>query len=230
VDIDSQQLVATLVGVDTGSGLAVIRVHADDTLPVASFMAGTTLASGTFIALVWVGRDGTHSCWGTVSALGVPVVYGGPPLLESLQALDNMPGSANGGVVIDGYGHLIGMVTSVAGRSLVATPGWLVDVVSRDLISTGRVIHGWLGITGETVSVAGKMTAVKVVSVKPNGAAAKAGMKPGDLIREVNGLPIRTMSDMLAALYSIPPEQSIVINVVRKGHPWAAHARLAAAA
>jgi len=230
VDIDSQQLVANLVGVDSGSGLAVIRVHADDILPVASFMPDATLTSGAFVALVWVGEDGAHTCWGTVSALDVPVTYGSPPLLESLQALDKVPGSANGSVVIDGDGHLIGMVTSVAGKSLVATPGWLVDVVSRDLIATGRVEHGWLGIKAETVSIAGDMTAVKIISVEPNSAAAKAGMKPGDLIREVNGVPVKTMADMLATLYSMPPEQSIMLNIVRKGHAWAAHARLAAAA
>ncbi len=232
VDIDSQQLIANLVGVDSRTGLAVIRVHADDTLPVASFTAEDLLGSGALVDLVWVGQDGTHACLGTVSEIDVPVtgVVGSPPLLESLQALVPLPGSAKGGVVIDGDGHLIGMVTSVAGKSLVATPGWLADVVSRDLISSGRVVHGWLGITGETVSMSGTETGVQVVSVEPHGAAAKAGMQPGDLIEDLNGVPVRTMSDMLAALYSLPPDQAIVLNIVRGGHVWAAHARLAPAA
>ena len=100
VFIDSQHLVATLVGVDSGTGLAVVRVdddrhtrrrHASCRIPPS--------ASGTFVALVWVEQDGTHTCWGTVDELDVPLAVptGSPPLLESLQALDPVPASAERG-------------------------------------------------------------------------------------------------------------------------------------
>jgi len=230
--IGGQQLVATLVGADTGTGLAVVRVHDPDTLTATRFVSGATLGYGSFVALVWVDSAGPHTCWGTISEMDVQLTStsNSPPLLESVETLDPLMGVETGGVVLDGAGRLIGMVTSVAGKTLVATPGWLADIVSTDLIANGRVVHGWLGITGETKTVSAAKTAVEVVSVKPGGAAAKAGVRPGDLIEAVNSKPTKTMAGMVAALYSMSPEQAVVLAVVRRGHTFDAHARLAAAA
>ena len=232
VVIDGQQLVATLVGADPGTGLAVVRVHDPDALTAARFVSSTAMGYGSFVALVWVDNHGAHTCWGAVSELGVQLTSASnsPPLLDSLETLDPPAGVQAGGGVLDGAGHLIGMVTSVVGNRLVATPGWLAAIVSEDLISNGRVVHGWLGITGETTSVSSSNTAVEVLSVEPGGAAAKAGVEPGDLIEAVNGKRTRTMSGIVAALYSLPPDQPVVLNVVRRGHTWDAHARLTAAA
>jgi len=232
VVIDGQQLVATLVGADSGTGLAVVRVHDPDALTAARFVSGTAIGYGSFVALVWVAHNGPHTCWGTVSELDVQLVAASnsPPLLDSLKTLDPLEAVVTGGVVVDGAGRLIGMVTSVAGRTLVAAPGWLANKVSTDLIASGRVVHGWLGITGETASVSARKTAVQVLSVDRGGEAAKAGVEPGDLIEAVNGKPVRTMSDIAAATYSLPPDQAVVLNVVRRGHSWDARARLTAAA
>ncbi|MGA3216492.1 MAG: S1C family serine protease [Acidimicrobiales bacterium] len=232
VFIDGQLLPATLVGVDPGTGLAVVRVHSIATLTAVSFASGNTIGYGSFVALVWVDDAGTHTCWGTISELDVKLTSSvdSPPLLESLQTLDPLVGVANGGVVVDGAGRLIGMVTGVAGSSLTAAPGWLADIVSGDLISDGRVVHGWLGITGKTVPVSPTETAVKVVSVVPGGAAAKAGVHPGDIIEAVNGEKTTTMSDMVGALYSLPPNRSVNLDLDRAGHLWDAKARLTPAA
>ena len=62
-------------------------------------------------------------------------------------------------------GRPIGMVTGSSGSALIATPGWLAAVVSSELISGGRVAHGWLGIRGQTAVVSPSETAVKVLSV-----------------------------------------------------------------
>ena len=100
----------------------------------------------------------------------------------------------------------------------MATPGWLADVVSGDLISDGRVVHGWLGITGETVPISPTETAVKVVSVDPGGAAAKAGVKPGDIIEAVNGERRSRCRTWWRALYSLPPNRSVKLDLDRAGH------------
>jgi len=227
---DDQQPVATLVGIDYGTGLAVVRVDDSDALTSARFVS-ETVGNGSFVALVWQGQTGTQACWGAVNALDVPLaaVKGSPSLLESLRTLDPRPVTA-GGVLIDGDGRLIGMVTSVKGRTLVATPGWLIAIVSRDLILTGHVIHGWLGITGATVWLSTRVSRVEVLKVDPGGAAAKAGVEPGDLIEAVNGEPIRNMSDIFAALYPLPPNRAIVLRFARGGHMWAARTWLKPAA
>ena len=232
--IGGQLLPATLVGADSGTGLAVVRVRATAAvaLSAAQFVTGATTGYGAFVALVWVDASGPHTCWGTVDQLDVRLssIENSPPLLEGLQTFEAPGPVATGGVILDGAGRLMGMITSVSGTALVATPGWLANVVSGDIIANGRVVHGWLGINGETSSVSPSQTAVKVLTVSPDGAAAKAGVKAGDLIESVNGKPTATMADMVAALYSLPPNRSVKLDVDRHGHVWNAQARLTAAA
>lgn len=230
--IDGQQLPASLVGVDPGTGLAVVRVHAVNALSAVTFASDATIGYGSFVALVWVDGAGTHACWGSVASLDASLTSNSnsPPILESLLTLGPTAGVATGGVIVDGAGRLVGMVTGTTGKTLIATPGWLAKVVSGDLINGGRVVHGWLGITGVTAQLSASQTAVKVLSVIPGGAAAKAGVKRGDLIEAVNGEPTRTMSDMVADLYSLAPQQAVVLNVNRRGRTWDAETRLTAAA
>jgi S1-C subfamily serine protease len=230
--IDGQQLPATLVGIDPGTGLAVVRVHAMSSLTSVSFASDTAIGYGSFVALVWVDGAGTHACWGSVSSLDAKLTTsdGSPALLESLDTLEPPGGVATGGVIVDGAGRLIGMVTGATGNALIATPGWLAAIVSDDIISEGRVVHGWLGITGETAQLSPTETAVKVLSVAPGGAAAKAGVKKGDLIEAVNGAPMRSMEDMVATLYSLPPDRAVTLSLDRHGREIASRARLTAAA
>jgi S1-C subfamily serine protease len=196
------------------------------------FVSGAETGYGAFVALVWVDASGPHTCWGTVNQLDMRLSskQNSPPLLDGLQSYE-APGSvATGGVLLDGAGRLIGMITSVTGKALIATPGWLANVVSADIIANGRVVHGWLGISGETVALSQTQTAVKVVSVTPRSAAAKAGVKAGDLIESVNGEPTASMAGMVAVLYSLPPNRSVKLDVSRRGHLWDTLARLTAAA
>jgi S1-C subfamily serine protease len=230
--IDGQLLPATLVGSDPGTGLAVVRVRATASMTAVRFVSGAETGYGAFVALVWVDASGPHTCWGTVNQLDMRLSskQNSPPLLDGLQSYE-APGSvATGGVLLDGAGRLIGMITSVTGKALIATPGWLANVVSADIIANGRVVHGWLGISGETVALSQTQTAVKVVSVTPRSAAAKAGVKAGDLIESVNGEPTASMAGMVAVLYSLPPNRSVKLDVSRRGHLWDTLARLTAAA
>ena len=113
VFINGQLLPASLVGVDSGTGLAVVRVHSIEALTSASFVSDTSVGFGSFVAVIWVDGTGTHSCWGTVSDLDVKLSSSddSPPLLESLETLDPTVGVATGGVIVDGTGHLVGMIT-----------------------------------------------------------------------------------------------------------------------
>jgi putative serine protease PepD len=232
--IGGQLLPATLVGTDSGTGLAVVRVRATAAIAMsaARFVTGATTSYGAFVALVWVDASGAHTCWGTVDQLDVRLssIENSPPLLVGLQTFEAPGPVATGGVILDGAGRLMGIITNVSGTALVATPGWLADVVSNDIIADGRVVHGWLGVSGQTVSVSAAQTAVKIVALSPGGAAAKAGLKVGDLIESLDGEPTATMEDMVAVLYSLPPNRSVKLDVSRRGRLLNAQARLTAAA
>ncbi|MGA2528914.1 MAG: S1C family serine protease [Acidimicrobiales bacterium] len=231
--IDGQGLLpASVVGVDSGTGLAVVRVHALGNLTAARFESDTQVGYGSFVALVWVDGAGAHACWGSISNLDVKLSSSdaSPPLLEALQTMDGPSEVATGGIILDGAGRPIGMVTGSSGNALIATPGWLAAVVSGELISGGRVAHGWLGIRGQTAVLSPSETAVKVLSVSPGGAAARAGVRPGDMIEAVNGQATRTMSDMVAVLYPLPPQRAVMIELERHGRVLEARANLMAAA
>ncbi len=114
---------------------------------------------------------------GTVSALGIPASWRARRACVARDARQHRQ-VAVGGVVVDGAGRFIGMVTGEAGKTLWAIPGWLATIVSGELINKGRVVHGWLGVTGETVTLSPTETGVKILSVRHGGAAAKAGVRP----------------------------------------------------
>ena len=232
VVFEGQELVGTPVGSDAGTGLALLRVSPPAGLPVAHLASGRHATVGSLVAVVWLEHNVIHACLGDIAAVNTQLASAGaPPLLESVQTFAPLPATSTGAAVIDGTGSLIGFVTGIRGSSAVTTPSWLAGIVAGDLIATGRVSHGWLGISGVPVSVtagSGAVQGVKVLKVSAGGAAAKAGVKPGDVIDAVNGTAVTSMPDVLGVLYSMPPNSPVTLGVIREGHFFRAHGRLAA--
>lgn len=218
--IDGQLIPASVVGLDAGTGLAVVHVQTSGALSSASFAKSTASETGTFAALVWTGTDGPQACWARVNHVDVQLTTSAasPPLMESLTMVDGTQGVEDGGVLVDASGRLLGMVTATTGNTLLAAPEGLVDVVAQDIISNGEVVHGWLGITGKTASLSAARTAAEVLSVSSGGAAAQAGLKAGDLIDAVDGSSVASMSQVVAKLYVMQPNESVELSVVRHGH------------
>jgi serine protease Do len=233
VSIASQQFVAKVLGSDIGTGLAVLRVNPDEALKVMRFSGGQAVRPSSLVGLVWVDSDGVHASFGTVSEIDAQLagVADPPPLLDSVRAWSAVPGFAEGAAVVDGSG-VVGIVTEIEGETLITTPGWLASLVVHDVVATGKVAHGWLGIQCKSVSggPGGEGPGVEVLSVDPGSAAFRAGLRPGDVIQAVDGQAVTTRPDVVAALYPLPPDQTVVLVVERGGRVFRDEARLAAAA
>ena len=106
--------------------------------------------------------------------------------------------------------------------------------VERQLIDSGHVTRGKIGITIQDVNAQlaqafhlDRPRGALVNSVEPDGPAAKAGVKPGDVILSVNGKPIETSSELPALIASIKPGSEAVLALWRNGRQAAATVRVA---
>jgi S1-C subfamily serine protease len=230
---------AWLVGVDTRSGVAVVRVAAD--LPSAP-LSDESMDNGELAVAVCLGGDGrelleaghqptSRTVVGMVRETGTPPSSGGPALIESIEADAPMQTTHGGwgGVLLDSTGEVTGILdrqeTDDDGTLGVFVPARLAQGVAEQLATGGHIDHGWLGIQGVTAAAGG----VEILAVYPGSPAATAGIRPGDVLSTLDGTPVDSLPDLQAALYVLPPGSPIVLGVDDDGHPAALTATLATA-
>jgi len=140
------------------------------------------------------------------------------------------PGNS-GGALVNADGQLIGITSSIAslGSSSseagnigigFAIPVAQVSNVVDQLLSTGKVAHAALGVSGTDTTVtttSGEVAGVGVSEVSANSSAADAGLTDGDVITAVNGQPVTSTEDLLATIRSLEVGAKAQLTVVRAG-------------
>jgi S1-C subfamily serine protease len=124
---------------------------------------------------------------------------------------------------------ILDTTTTMQGRKVsVFLPADLVVGVATQLIATGSVQHGWLGVDASDLSTptspAGATTAstaatggALVDTVQPDGAAARAGIQVGDSIVDIDGRSVRSLADLRTRLYAEPPGAAVTVTYDRNG-------------
>ena len=149
------------------------------------------------------------------------------PVIQTDAAIN--PGNS-GGALLDSQGRLIGINVAIAsaGSSSAgnigvgfALPSNLAKRVSSEIIASGSASHGLLGASvGDQGAQKGSTSVGAVVKeVVADGAAEKAGIKVGDIITSVNGVPISSSSDLTATIRSLAAGTTVDIVIVRGGKP-----------
>ncbi len=218
---------AQVVGIDPASDLAVLHVNVKGLVPLRP-ASSSALAAGQWTTIEWLTpSEIVLSLGDVVSALpGVSEDSRDPSLFTELRTTaSTLPAEPGGAAVIDGTGSLVGVVTGARNGSLFMVPAPLAEKVAGDLISDHHVDHGWLGIRGRRAAAG-----VKVISVVRESAAARAGIRPGDVIETVNGRGVETMGQLQARLYLMAPEKTVRLELERHGHQVGCTAVLQAAA
>jgi S1-C subfamily serine protease len=135
------------------------------------------------------------------------------------------PGNS-GGALVDGRGEVVGINTAVAGVGLgLAVP---VNVTTRDVIAAlmrdGRVRRAWIGIAGgarplppRVAALLGRERAVEVVEVVEDSPAARAGVRPEDLVVAVEEAPVRGVDDLQRLMTAERIDREVELEVVRGG-------------
>jgi S1-C subfamily serine protease len=227
---DGREVNAEVVGADPLSDLAVVRAEARDLSP-AELGDADELRVGQLVVAIGspMGLAGTVTA-GVVSALGrsLPTRSGSAGrLVENVIQTDAAlnPGNS-GGALADGLGRVVGINTAVAGIGLgLAVP---INDATRKIISAlmkeGRVRRAYIGIVGGSRPLPPKITSrlsrekgIEVVEVVAGSPAARAGLRPEDLIVAVDGEPMSDVGDLQRLMVAERIGQGVVVDVVRDG-------------
>jgi len=208
---------ASVVATDKTSDVALVSVPED--LPVAPFANDTSLDSGDpDLALTFV-PAGTHAValhctTGAVTDVGTAIASGPATTMPSITSAPTAPATPSlmaGEPLLNAEGSVLGILYDPAPGTSPATflPSDLVVGVANDLRSQNRVVHGWLGVQGTDAPGGG---GARVAQVQSGGPAA-GRLQVGQLITAVNATPVRTMAEVRALLYVLPPGTAITLSV-----------------
>lgn len=225
------RLEARVIGADSRTDLAVVDVDREG-LPAARFAEGLPRVGELAIALGSpLGLANTVSA-GIVSALHRDLPSGGttPALIDLIQTDAAISPGNSGGALVDAEGVVIGVnVAYIPPEARAVSIGFAIpspvvrDVVPQ-LIEDGQAEHAYLGVIPIPVTeeLSGSFDlAVEegalVQSVSEGSPAARAGLRPGDVIVEVRGDSIRTVEDLYSAIRSRDPGDAVELTIVRGG-------------
>jgi putative serine protease PepD len=146
------------------------------------------------------------------------------------------PGNS-GGALLDRSGNLIGVNVAIAstggqGSGSIglgfAIPVNLAIRVATEMMDTGVASHGLLGalVTDAQSVAASTVTGAYVASVAPGGAAARAGVRSGDVVTRFNGLPITNRIDLTAQVRNLPGSSEATLTYVRSGNSYTVEVEL----
>jgi serine protease Do len=226
---------AKIIASDPDVDVAVVELKTDDELNIAPFGDSDKLSVGDFVIAIGnpYGLQGTMT-FGIISALSrSDISAGGKMSLTNFIQTDAAinPGNS-GGPLINLDGEVIGINTLIysqyGGGNVgigFAIPVNLVKKTADQLISTGKVEHGWLGIGFEglndekikTLNLTKIKNGMYVLNVFDNGPAEKAGIKTGDVLIELNGKELTKESDLTLAIGNSTPGVKIKLKILRDG-------------
>jgi serine protease Do len=225
--VDGRELAFDVVGSDPHSDLAVLRADADDLTP-AELGDAERLRVGQLVVAIGNpnGFAGSVTA-GVVSALGRSLPTQGGRIVDNVIQTDAAlnPGNS-GGALADGRGRVVGVNTAVAGVGLgLAVP---VNAATRQIVGAlmteGRFRRAYLGIAGGSRPLPprvarrlGRQSGVEIVQVVEGSPAAAAGLRPEDLIVELDGSPVTDVGDIQRLMVVEKIGAAVPLRVLREG-------------
>jgi S1-C subfamily serine protease len=225
-----------VVGTDPLSDLAVIRVQGADLVP-ATLGDADALRVGQLVVAVGnpLGFAGSISA-GVVSALGRSfATQSGKAarVVENVIQTDAAlhPGNS-GGALVTGDGSVVGINTAVVGPFIGQGLGLAVPIneatrrIIADLMRDGRVRRAYLGIAGaarplppKAARVVGRDRGIEVTEVVEGSPAARGGVLRGDIVVEVDGVPVQDVTDLQRLMTDDRINRTVNITVLRVHGP-----------
>jgi S1-C subfamily serine protease len=216
---DGRATSATLAGRDASTDLAVLKLPENGT-PAASFGSTEGLKPGHVVLAIGRSPDsGVNATMGIMSAVSGPWRSWRGGQIDQYLRLDlTLYPASSGGAVVDTQGRVLGIATSALSRIAgLAVPVSTVDRVVDELLRTGRVARGYFGVGLHPVTLPDGSVGLIVLSVEPDGPAARAGVLIGDVLVALGGQPARDTDDVQAALGGASVGKPITVRIVRGG-------------
>jgi serine protease Do len=227
---------AKVIGRDSFTDIAVLKIEAANLSP-ATFGDSEQLQVGDVVLAIGnpfgVGQSVSR---GIVSALGRGVGIG--PVEDFIQTDAAINPGNSGGALLDVDGRVIGINTAILSRSGgfagvgFAIPINLVRSVAEQIVNTGRVERGFLGVapqdlTEDLTAQFGAEKGALISQVTDESPAERAGLKAGDVITKVNGTEVRDARNLLLTVSQIAPNTEVTVEFLRDGKTQSAKTTLA---
>ncbi len=222
-----KELIGRVLGSDEETDLAVIKVDSEDPLPQVKLGDSSKLKVGQLV--VAIGNP-----YGLHDTLSMGVISGLNRENINISRYEDFiqtdasinPGNS-GGPLLNIRGEIIGINTAIIhyAQSIgFSIPSNVVRNVSNQIIETGEVQRGWLGVgidfIPENIAKRDNIDSkegVLVNSVFKDQPASNAGIKIGDIILKIGGIKVNSPGSMIKLIGNISPGQSVQIDILRKG-------------
>jgi len=228
---DGRELPAKVVGRDPRTDIAVLKVDAGAKLPYIELGNSRDVKPGEWVVAMGnpFGLGGTVTA-GIVSAVSRDI--GAGPYDQFIQIDAPINQGNSGGPLFTQDGKVIGMNTAIlspSGGSIgigFAVPSDMIRTVSAQIMQTGHVTRGYVGVEAQSVNEATAKAlhlsddaGALLAGVQANGPAAKAGLKAGDVIQAVNGQKVANPRDLALRVADLKPGDTATVHVLRNGEP-----------
>ena len=217
---------ARVLGRDPTTDLAVLSSEAE--LPAAQ-LATSSLRPGSSVWVVGAPASGSSTPWmssGLLSSADAIVASATGPTTSGLLETDAASnGWSSGGALVDRSGDVAGIVLGPLdnGRTTYAMPIADAVTVANGLRAHGVVAHGSLGVEG--IDTAFGPTVAKVVA---HSGAARAGIRPNDIVMKIDGRSVESMAEVMAIVRHDTPGKNVVVELRRGNTALRVPVRLAA--
>lgn len=223
---DEKTYQATVIGVDPKTDIALIKIKTGKELPVVKLGTSANLQVGEWVAAFGNPFGHGHSMSkGIVSAIGRDLDE--INLLPFIQTDASINPGNSGGPLVNVKGEVIGVNTAIDARAQgigFAIPIDEVKNVISQLEKTGSVSRGFLGVEMRTMSplIAENLRVTQtegaiIINVLPSSAAARAGIKPYDIITKLDGKTIKSSSDLIKYVSRLPIGKTVRLHALREG-------------
>jgi len=229
VSNDGTEYDAKLVGADERTDLAVLKVDSDTKFTYVDFADDSKVRVGDWVVAVGnpFGLGGTVTA-GIVSARGRDI--GAGPYDDFIQIDAAVNHGNSGGPAFNLSGEVVGINTAIFSPSggnvgiAFEIPASTAKEVVDDLMTSGTVSRGWLGVQIQPVNKdiaesigLDKAKGALVAEAQDDGPAKKAGISAGDVITSVDGKDVASPRELAKVIGGIEPGKSVEVTVWRKG-------------
>ena len=219
---------ARVVGADSETDLAVIKIDADHPLPAAKVGNSDGTGVGDWVLAIGspFGLDETVTA-GIISAKRRDLGAGSSSFQRFIQTDAAINPGNSGGPLVNMKGEVIGINTAIAtGTGSYAGVGFAlpsnvaVDVYNQ-LVKAGKVTRGSLGVTFQPdpspvlLRSFGAESGVVITGIQPNGPAEAAGLKQGDVIVSIDGKPVKNGDDLISVVAGAPVGEPVAVRYLR---------------